>query len=48
MRKVMVLPLSVCLFVCVSVFVCVYPSDNFWTAWPIDLNFSVQVGHYHI
>ena len=34
--------------VCLSVCVCVYPSDNFWTAWSIDLIFSMQVGHYHI
>ena len=32
--------LSVCLSVC--------PNDNFWTAWPIDLIFSMQVRHYHI
>ena len=26
-------------------YVCMYSSDNFWTAWPIDLIFSMQVGH---
>ena len=38
----------VCVCVCVCVCLSVYPSDNFWTAWLIDLMFSMQVGHYHI
>ena len=40
--------LSICLSGCLSVCLSVYPSDNFWTAWPIDLIFSMQVGHYHM
>ena len=26
----------------------VFPGDNFWTDWPIDLIFGMLVGHYDI
>ena len=31
-----------------SAYLSLFPDDNFWTVWPIDLIFGIEVGHHNI